>query len=167
MMRLLKTLIRDRSGAAAAEMALVTPLLLTLLFGGLEGGNFMLQQHIVTKGVRDGARFAGREPFASYTCSSVSDSNAATAIKNVTATGQVGGTTGGGNTRFAAFTSSTVTINVSCSAGTTTGIYANQSGGAPVVRVNASVPYVSLFGGMILTKGLKLNASAQSAVMGV
>ncbi len=51
-------------------MALVTPLLLTLLFGGLEGGNFMLQQHIVTKGVRDGARFAGREPFGAYTACS-------------------------------------------------------------------------------------------------
>ncbi len=48
----------------------MTPLLLTLLFGGLEGGNFMLQQHIVTKGVRDGARFAGREPFDAYTACS-------------------------------------------------------------------------------------------------
>lgn len=167
MMRLLNALIRNRNGSAAAEMALVTPLLLTLLFGGLEGGNFMLQQHIVTKGVRDGARFAGREPFTAYTCSSVSDPNATVAIQNVTATGQVGGTAGGASTRFAAFTSSTVTIEVSCSAGTTTGIYANQSGGAPVVRVRASVPYTSLFGGMILSSNLTLNASAQSAVMGV
>ena len=48
----------DRRGAAAAEMALVTPLLLVILFGAVELGNYFYNEHIVVKAVRDGARFA-------------------------------------------------------------------------------------------------------------
>ena len=45
------------TGAAAAEMALVLPILIALMFGSFELGNYFLNQHVVTKAVRDGLRF--------------------------------------------------------------------------------------------------------------
>ena len=43
----------DSNGAAAAEMALVMPLLLIIMFGAMELGKFFLDQHVVVKSVRD------------------------------------------------------------------------------------------------------------------
>ena len=37
----------DSNGAAAAEMALVMPLLLIIMFGAMELGKFFLDQHVV------------------------------------------------------------------------------------------------------------------------
>ena len=59
-------LLADRSGSSAAEMALVTPLLLVLMFGTFELGYFFLSEHVVQKAVRDAARYAARLPMASY-----------------------------------------------------------------------------------------------------
>src|SRR3954468_24854898 len=59
-------LLRDSSGAAAAEMVLVLPLLLVIMFGSVELGNYMLSEHTLLKAVRDGARYAARQPFANY-----------------------------------------------------------------------------------------------------
>ena len=60
---------RDRKGSAAVEMALVTPLLLVIMFGSVEVGNFFYNEHLLTKAVRDGARYAARQNFSYYACS--------------------------------------------------------------------------------------------------
>jgi hypothetical protein len=67
MMGRLGLLSYDCRGAAAAEMALVLPLLLIILFGSLELGNYFMNEHTLVKAVRDGARFAGRQTFTNYT----------------------------------------------------------------------------------------------------
>ncbi|MEV1287636.1 TadE family protein [Micromonospora sp. NPDC049679] len=55
---------RDR-GAAAVEMALVTPLLLLLLFGIIDFGRMMHAQITLTEAAREGARGASlRQPIA-------------------------------------------------------------------------------------------------------
>src|SRR4051794_12679666 len=59
-------LLGDTNGAAAAEMVLVLPLLLVIMFGSVELGNYMLNEHTLLRAVRDGARYAARQPFASY-----------------------------------------------------------------------------------------------------
>src|SRR5215217_7313983 len=51
----------DVRGSAAAEMALVLPLLLALMFGSLELGDYFLSEHVLLKGVRDGAVYAARQ----------------------------------------------------------------------------------------------------------
>jgi Flp pilus assembly protein TadG len=157
-------LISCTKGAAAAEMALVTPLLMLVLFGAFEAGNFFFSQHIVSNAVRDGARFAGRKPFADY-----ADSNCAPATSvvndttNVTRTGRISG----GTPRIAELTAATVSVTAVCSTGTTTGIYRNEVGGAPVVTVRATVPYNSLFGILGFdTTNLNMQADAQATVMG-
>ncbi len=75
----------DETGAAAAEMALVTPLLLIIMFGALESGKFFWDEHIVVKAVRDGARFAGRQKFADMACDGEPANEEA--IKNLTRLG--------------------------------------------------------------------------------
>ncbi len=163
MARLASSFVRDTRGAAAAEMALVTPMLIGLMFGSFELGNYFLSEHVVVKAVRDGARYAGRLSFDEYTCSTVSTA-AEDQIKNVTRTGQVGT---GGNARITGWTNTDITITVACSGSTTGGIYTGKAGGAPVVTVSAAVDYNSLLGRVGLSEpNLKLNASAQSPVTG-
>ena len=58
-MSLPRRLARDVHAAAAAELALVLPLLLIIMFGSFEIGNYFLNEHILVKAVRDGARVAG------------------------------------------------------------------------------------------------------------
>src|SRR5687768_3608606 len=68
MMRWRQTIFGNRSGAAAAEMALVAPLLVTIMFGSLEIGKYFWDEHLVVKAVRDGARYAARQNFATMPC---------------------------------------------------------------------------------------------------
>src|SRR5262245_31034970 len=67
-MRRFARLARDRRGSAAAEMALVAPLLCAILIGSVEVGSYFYNEHILTKAVRDGARYAARQSFTLYTC---------------------------------------------------------------------------------------------------
>ena len=48
----------DEGGAPLAEFALTLPLLLLLVFGTMEFANVLYQQHVITKGAQEAARFA-------------------------------------------------------------------------------------------------------------
>lgn len=162
-MSVFRSLVEDTHGAAAAEMALVTPLLVILLFGGFELGHYFYSQQVVTKAVRDGSRYAARLGFADYTgCAAAT--GAADKIKLVTRTGTL---LSSAPPLVRGWTDpSTITVSVSCDTTTMTGIYRSMAGGAPRVTVAASVPYTSLFGGMVFDGNMTLNAEAQAAVMG-
>ena len=136
MMRAVFSIATDQFGSAAVEMALVIPLLLVLMFGSCEMGNYFLDNHVVQKAVRDGARYAARLPIENYSCPSGNSSGSllsnASAIKEVTRTGKADGT---GVPRLGSWTNSntTVTITVSCKPKSTyPGIYTNQIGRAHV-----------------------------------
>jgi len=176
---LLRHLEKSSCGTAAVEMALVMPMLLTIMFGSFELGNYFLDNHIVAKAVRDGARYAARLPIDNYSCpigSSVGSlTGGSAAIKEVTRTGKADGT---GIPRLGTWTDSgtTVTISVSCgSVSTYKGIYTGLPGNVPIVTVSATVAYNSLFGrlgwgfgrsgGMGST--LNITARSQAAVMGI
>lgn len=158
------SIIDNRSGAAAAEMALVLPLLLTLLFGSVEMGRYFLDSHIVAKAVRDGARYAGRQPFLEMPCGGPAADE--TDIKDLVRTGT---TTDGAPSRLGYWTNpATITVTITCdstAAYTTSGIYTNATGGARRVTVTAAVPYVTLFG---FTLGsLTVPGRSDAAVMGI
>ena len=156
----------DSNGAAAAEMALVMPLLLIIMFGAMELGKFFLEQHVVVKSVRDGARFAARQPFSAYSGCAVAG-DVTTQTQNLTRTGQVAA---GGTARLAYWTNSaSVSVTVTCdTSGDYEGIYRGSATGAPVVTVSASVPYTPLLGSIgFATSGLMLNARSEAAVAGV
>lgn len=167
MSRRIAHLFRSESGSAAAEMALVTPLLLTLMFGSFELGNYFLDDHVVAKAVRDGARYAARKDFSYFTaCSGEPTGTVATETKNLVRTGQVAS---GGTARLPHWDSpSTITITVTCNGTFSGGVYRGQASGAPVVTVSAVVPYSSLFNSLgFSSSSLSLQARAQASVMGI
>ncbi|MDE2561347.1 MAG: pilus assembly protein [Sphingomonadales bacterium] len=154
---------RDQAGSPAVEMVLVLPLLLVLIFTCLEGAHYLYVEHQVVKGVRDGARFAARQGFSNYTCTTI-NSTVVTNTKEITRTGEISG----GTSRVQGWTDSDIMVIVTCpSTAVTTGIYSDMTN-APRVTVSATVTYPSLFGVLSgLTSSFKLNAADQAAVMGV
>ena len=159
-------MLRDRRGSAAVEMALVAPLLLLLMFGSVEMGNYFYDNHVVIKAVRDGARYASRRGLADFSCpSTISNANGLVdATKNVTRTGQ---TATGGTPRLWNWTNaSTVSVTLTCTdntGNTYSGIYEGSTD-VPVVQVTAVVPYKSLFS-LIGFGSTSLNITAESQVL--
>lgn len=151
-------------------MALMLPLLLALMFSGLEGAYYLYLEHQVVKGVRDGARFAGRQKFQYFSCGStglVNDTgtpSVADQIKNVTRSGSVSSTT----PRVPGWAAGDVTISVSCpGTAVQTGLYKGMTN-APRVTVSATVTYPSLFSALSgIDTSFHLTASQQAAVFGV
>ncbi len=158
-----RTFLNNSSGTAAAEMALVLPMLLALMFVAFEGGHYLYIEHQVVKGVRDGARFAARQAFSKYTCTTV-DAALQTQIKEVTRTGK----TSGGSTRVSGWANADVTVTATCpGTAVTTGIYSGMAN-APRVTVNTSVIYPSLFKALgLFNSSTIVGARQQAAVMGL
>lgn len=166
-------LLDDQSGAAAVEMALVTPFLIVLMFGSFELGKYFLDNHVVAKAVREGARFASRQGFSKFSCDSPAtvDSGVVTSVQNLTRTNQV---TSGGAPRLGYWTdlnsanAKTVTVTLRCD---TSGIYGNfyeGMAGVPVVTVSVSVDYNSLFSNLgFNTSGIRVASSSEVPVMGI
>jgi Flp pilus assembly protein TadG len=175
---------RNVEGNSAAEMALVTPFLLALLFGSVELGNLFLDQHALEKQVWDGARFASRMELSStFSCpdSVFQDPDADTKIINVTKNGVVSGS---GNPRWTTYwdrtctgKAQTLTVSVRCvdkdqiDAGNTgnTGIYSSLPGTKiPVVQVSGAVHYRSVLASLgIDATNVCLQADSETAVQGL
>lgn len=168
MRRFLASLLICQRGAAAAEMALVTPLLIVLMFGSFELGNYFLSEHVVAKAVRDGARYASRRSFTDFTCPNTVASDVVDKTRNITRTGQIAS---GGSARLVGWTTpTTVSVTVSCTAitgGNYSGIYKGMSN-VPKVKVSATVPYSSLFNNLGFTSStLNLVAESEATVQGI
>lgn len=174
-MQSLRSFRNCQSGAAAAEMVLIMPLLLVLVFGTLEIGQYFWFEHRVVKSVRDGARFAARQPFTKFSCaqtrvivgggSTATDTALETTIKNVTRTGNIAGS---GSAIIPGWDNSHITVSISCpGTAVTTGIYTGQSN-APRVKVEADIPYRALASTMgFNTTSLRVKSEAEAAVTGI
>lgn len=164
----------NRSGTAAVELALSIPIVFALIFTTMEAAHFLYTEHKVIKGVRDGSRYAARLAFSNYNCAAGTiNSTAETNIKNLTRTGFIDGDNpnlgGADNPVVRGWANGDIAVTLNCSSSTNTGIYQYTTGGAPRVRVSASVRYPSLLSimGFGFAPVAKLNAAAQAAVMGV
>lgn len=175
MMERIRRLTANRSGSAAAELALVLPLLAVLLFGSVEVGYYFMSEHIVQKSVRDAARYAARLPMSNYDCATNTLTDE-TSIQRVAKAGDPDGDfddDGNQDQRLAGWTSDAMTtVTLSCHTDTTLiyvnkGVYADFPNGAPVVTVSAQVPYSTLFGSLGFGRTvLNLNATSEAAVFG-
>ena len=180
MMRAIPLGLRDSRGAAAAEMALVLPLLLIIMFGSVELGNYFMNEHSLVKAVRDGARFAARQSFTNYnSCSGAPGGTVVSDTRNLVSSGYLGG----GTVLTPNIQPSDITLSVSCESEVggqnMLGIYrsrfgttcdgATAGGCAQTVTVSASVNYRPVVGSAFGFSGLgmKLNASSQAAVAGL
>jgi Flp pilus assembly protein TadG len=154
-------------------MALVTPLLLVIMMGSLEVGNFFYNEHILTKAVRDGARYAARQGFSNYDCSGAPGGTVEADTRTLVKTMLLSG----GSDRLANWNASSITVSEACVTAATdlsgtshamTGIYRELSTTVPVVTVSAQVPYTPVIGAFGFTgMGVNLNASQQAAVAGI
>lgn len=172
MMSIFNRLFRDCAGSAAAEIILVVPIFVALMFGSFELGHFYASEHVVQKAVRDAARYAGRLSITNYDCGAGTvNATAAAQIKSIARRGVPTGTP---SSRLDGWTSDAMTtVSLACQSSTTLsyvnkGLYKEFPGGAvPVVTVSAAVPYPTLFGTLGLGNAtLQLNAASQSAVYG-
>ncbi len=157
-------------GAAAAEMALILPLGMLLMFAGLEAGHYFYQEHQVIKGLRDGARYAARQSFDTINCRggapSTIPSGTVTAINNLVRTGQLAN---GGTPRVTGWDAGEITITVTCptAAESQTGLF-DATERAPQVNITTTFGYNSLFNGLgVINDSASLNASQQATVMGI
>jgi hypothetical protein len=160
-------------------MALVLPLLLVILFGSVELGNYFMDQHSLVKAVRDGARYAARQSFTYYpNCSGEPDAPVPDDTKNVVMSGYLGG----GSDLTPNITASDITLSISCASTAggeeMLGIYRSRFGGncdgstangcAQTVTVSARVDYRPILSAFGFTgAGMHLNASSQAAVQGI
>jgi Flp pilus assembly protein TadG len=165
-------LVANSRGSAAVEMALSLPILLVLMFGSFELGNYFLSEHVVEKAVRDAARYGARLPMTNYNCAGPSvDATAQQNIQRVARTADPGGTIA----RLRGWTAdSMATVTLTCD-GDTSHLYVNKGvysgfpngGSVPVITVSATVPYATFFGRMGLgPSSLNLNSQSQAAVIG-
>lgn len=174
----LSALIRQSGGAAAAEMALITPLLLTIMFGSVEMGNYFMNEHALIKAVRDGARFAARKPFTNFSgCSATATDVPATLKSDVLTLVRKGTLDSTKADRLMNWDDAKVSFSVkstcatSASGQTFGGIYSGNSVGTanagPVVIVSAVVPYRPILGYKLIGLNLNLRANEQAAVVGI
>lgn len=168
-------LMFNRDGAAAVEMALVFPLLMILMIGSVELGNYFYNEHKLVKAVRDGARFAARQGMSNYTACSGSPPQAV--IDDTKLMVRKGTLDSSAPDLLPSWGSATFTMTISCTStlngGSGTypagGIYANLSGGAPTITVNASLPYRPIIGAPFgfSGSGRSVNAVQSAAVAGI
>jgi Flp pilus assembly protein TadG len=175
-LRTLLKLARDRRGNAAAEMAMVAPLLLILMFGCVELGNYFWNEHSLLKAVRDGARFAARQGFSNYsTCSSTgTDLSSSTVGSNTKTVVQKGSLDSTQPDLLPNWSTATFTLTATCDTAqvggqSMSGLYKNNANGWAKVTVQTTLTYrpvlaVALgFSGV----GYQLSAQSQAAVTGI
>lgn len=187
-------LFADGRGAAAVEMALITPLLLIILCGTIELGNYFMNEHTLIHGVRDGARWAARQNFAQFAgCNSTAISVPTTPLISITAGPppvnvtlseatklmvRKGSLDASANDLLPNWTNGSTTFTVTMTCVTTAGgvimngIYSGNSVGtpglAPAVLVTARLPYRPLLASFGWRgTGYFLNASQEAAVAGI
>lgn len=171
-MMVLRRFLSCHKGAAAAEMALILPFALLLIYTSLEAGHYMYQRHQVVKGLRDGARYAARQPFDEINCrngtASGIPSGIETTIKEVTRTGVLSG----GSPRVKNWAVGDITVSMTCPtvdevAESQTGLY-DSTERAAIVRVSTDFTYDALFNGLgVLDDTIHLIADQQATVMGI
>lgn len=167
---------RDRGGNAAAEMAMVTPLLLILMMGCVELGNYFWNEHVLLKAVRDGARYAARQGFSTFsTCTSTgTDLSSATVGSNTKKVVQKGSLDSTQPDLLPNWSTATFTLTATCDTAqvggqTMSGLYKANANGWAKVKVDATLTYrpvlaVALgFSGV----GYQISAESQAAVTGL
>jgi len=163
-----------KRGSAAVEMALVLPILLVLMFGAFEVGNYFLDSHLLAKAIRDGARYASRSLPLQDTCANTI-ANVSTVRKNTQNIVTYGtlNPTKTDTPPLTGWTTQKVEVKFRCDkTGSPGGLYSSFSDGAPVVTVDIDpangIQYHSLFGDVGFDNtNLYLHASSEVPVMGL
>lgn len=158
-----RSFLKEQRGAAAAEMALIAPLAVVLMFVTFDGAYYMLCEQRVVKGVRNAARYAARLDLSEFSCPAGTFSGSTETIQNLARTGALSA----GTATIPGWQNSDVQVAVTCSSGRG-GIYEANGGNAPRVRVSARVIFPSMLGEMGFSDAQTyIAAAAESPVTGL
>ncbi len=156
----MKSLFSACEGTAAVEFAMVLPLLLVLLFAGIEIGRLLTDFHAVSKSVRDATRYltrvgmtcpgaaASTGPLANY----IDNAGDATIARNLAMTGTVDTPTVTADYLLSYWTNTTtVSTAVTCilNGGQYQGVYVGQAL-IPQITMTATVPFAFLWGKLFM-----------------
>jgi Flp pilus assembly protein TadG len=159
----------DRRGTAGAEMALVLPFLLVLMFGSFEAGHFFWTEHKLVKAVRDGARYASRLNVGDLCNGATANMSSDTEhnIKLITTTGQLADDDA--RPLVPGWTADEVQVTISCQSFLNTGIYTDLGAAGPIVTVSTgTVAYPSFFQQLgVIDSTFNMGAKASAAVTGI
>jgi Flp pilus assembly protein TadG len=156
---MLRTFFASDRAAALVEMAIITPLVLSLAAGVFEFSNILHTKLLIEAGVEDGARYIAR-------CSGPDENTCNTYGANIAANGTVSG----GTARVANWAPADVTVTyLSVPALTEEGVrlYRSDSLDVRIVEVSTSYAYTGTGLWDILGLGaMTLTAAHQERVMG-
>lgn len=163
-MKRLRAFLHGEAGAAASEFVLAMPMMLILLFGAMEAGNFFWSQQKLIQAVRDGSRYAARLNYAAL-CPTMSAATE-TEIKNLTRTGRLDGLA---PSKLPGWVNSGLQVKPGCGKFTSNGIYAGYGGAGAIVTIRAvGVPYRPILGTLgIINSTYALAAEAHAPVIGL
>ena len=164
----MKSFTKGQSGASAAEFAMVLPFLLLMLVGAIELGRLLHDYQVVTKGLRDGARYLSRLaitcPNAGVAVGSVDDADGVDIAKHLAMAtvvdpvavfaGTVPTNPPATDLRLGYWSNpASITVTIDCidkvNAAVTDGEYQGAYVNAnfiPSIRMEATVPFTFLFG---------------------
>ena len=156
---------KDDRAAAVVELTLVLPFLILIAAGLSEFGMMVSQQQVVTKSVRDAARYAARTSFAFKTCPLNAQTEWAALVTDTTNIALRGSVDPAAPLLISTYNNaSMVTIADSCAPA---GTFVSPAGGGndiPVITVTATVPYAGI--GFLSFLGLStFNLTAAHAEM--
>lgn len=154
--------IKCDKGAAASEFVLALPIMLILIFGAMEAGNYFWNEQKLIQAVRDGARYASRIDYGTICGPSFDD----TKVRNVVRTGNP---SGNGTIRLPIWDETKVVITPNCDSFVDTGIYGGLGSKGAIVTVSAvGMPYRSILGGLgFINDTYSLAAKENAAVIGI
>jgi Flp pilus assembly protein TadG len=177
---MIRRLIRDNRAAAAVEFVLALPMMLALLFVGLEAGHFFWTEHKLVKAVRDGARFAARSNIEDVcaigsdgTLTNDLDAALLSDIQTLTVTGQILNNGQDASTlpraKVPGWVATDVVVTPGCGDFVATGIYEDLGSAAALITVSSGpVPYPSILNGLgVLDQTFIIEADASAAVTGI
>jgi Flp pilus assembly protein TadG len=159
-MEYVKGLAWSRNGTAAVEFAMVLPLVLMLLFAGIEIGRLLTDFHAVNKSVRDAARYLARVelncpgvapssgPLASYIANGADE----TIARNLAMTGAADNPAASTDYLLRYWTdTSTVSTTVNCIANTGQyeGVFLDMPL-VPQITMTAAVPFNFMWGDLFI-----------------
>ena len=149
--------LRSKRGSAGVEFALLLPLLMILLFGGIEIGRVLHDYHVVNEAVRDAARYLSRVP---ATCPSAAggaladgpDYSAVDHLTRAKALAMTGNVDPNAPKLLGYWTdTSTVTVSVDC-IDNSTGVFSKLkvwNDFIPHITLEANVPFTFMFADLI------------------
>lgn len=144
--------LKNTKGSAAAEFAMILPLLIIFLAAVMDFGRLMMDYHAASKSIRDASRYLSR---VGVTCDAVGGAvdNALdiTIAKNLALSGSIDTPSVAGDYLLSYWTDpNTININVTCieNTGQFSGRYTTTAY-IPSLTVTATVPFNLLFGTIV------------------